>query len=54
MSRPAKRTLPFVGRIMPITIFTVVDLPEPFGPRYPSTSPAFNTKLTFSTAGILR
>jgi hypothetical protein len=32
-------------------IFTVVDLPEPFGPRYPVTSPGCTEKLTsFTTA----
>lgn len=40
MSRPWKNTFPFVGSMSPRIILTVVDLPDPFGPRYPSTSPS--------------
>ena len=35
-----------------MTILTVVDLPDPFGPRYPVTSPAGAVKDTSSMAGI--
>src|ERR1700677_4449798 len=38
--------------ISPVIIFMVVDLPDPFGPRYPVTSPGCAEKLTLSTAGI--
>src|SRR5580765_6712118 len=33
-------------------IFMVVDLPEPFGPRYPVTTPGRAEKLTLSTARL--
>ena len=36
----------------PVIIFMVVDLPDPFGPRYPVISPARARKLTLSTARI--
>src|SRR6476646_4755055 len=41
---------PFVGNNSPSSIFTVVDLPDPFGPSKPNTSPRFTSKLTLSTA----
>src|SRR5262245_31855974 len=41
--------LPEVGSISHVSIFTVVDLPEPFGPRYPVTSPPLSAKSTWST-----
>jgi hypothetical protein len=45
---PLNKMLPrFQG---PVIIFMVVDLPEPFGPRYPVISPARAEKLTSSTA----
>ena len=50
MSVPSKRIVPLVGGISPVIIFTVVDLPDPFGPRYPSTSPGRTEKLTRLTA----
>src|ERR1700723_516769 len=43
---------PSVISISPVIIFMVVDLPDPFGPRYPVTSPGCAEKLTLSTAGI--
>src|ERR1700677_237881 len=38
--------------ISPVIIFMVVDLPDPFGPRYPVTPPGCAEKLTLSTPGI--
>src|SRR5215469_12080314 len=52
MRSPWKRISPVVISISPVIIFMVVDLPEPFGPRYPVTSPARAVKLTLSTAMI--
>ena len=49
-SWPQTRTLPDVGARKPVIIFIVVDLPAPFGPRKPSTSPACTLKLMSSTA----
>ena len=37
----------------PVAIFIVVDLPAPFGPRNPTTSPRATLKLTSSTAVIV-
>ena len=42
--------VPSDGGIRPASILTVVDLPDPFGPRYPSTSPGRTVKLTLRTA----
>ena len=42
--------VPEVGARKPVTIFIVVDLPAPLGPRNPSTSPRSTEKLTPSTA----
>src|SRR6202163_1923838 len=39
MSKPATTPRPAVGRIIPVRILTVVDLPAPFGPRNPRISP---------------
>jgi hypothetical protein len=50
-SKPQTRALPEVGARKPASIFIVVDLPAPFGPRKPSTSPGSTRKLTSSTAG---
>ena len=36
---PAMRALPASGSRKPVSIFMVVDLPAPLGPRKPSTSP---------------
>src|SRR6058998_1848247 len=41
---------PLVGYNKPRIIFTVVDLPEPFGPSRPKTSPGRTSKSTLSTA----
>src|SRR3954469_15474361 len=41
---------PLVGNRRPRSILTVVDLPEPFGPSNPKTSPRRTSKLTLSTA----
>ena len=38
------------GRSEPVSIFMVVDLPAPFGPRNPRTSPRATEKLIPSTA----
>src|SRR2546428_13637100 len=53
MGLSSNRIFPDVGCRRPVIIFIVVDLPEPFGPRYPVISPARAWKLTLSTAGIL-
>src|SRR5437867_12557376 len=39
MSKPPTLTLPSVGGMNPVIIRMVVDLPAPFGPRKPKTSP---------------
>src|SRR6059058_6065421 len=44
---------PLVGYNKPSISFTVVDLPEPFGPSNPKTSPRRTSKLTSSTARAL-
>src|SRR3546814_11202542 len=44
------RASPAVGRRKPMIIFIVVDLPAPFGPRNPSTSPRATVSDTRSTA----
>src|SRR5512133_701573 len=41
---------PFVGLSRPSRSLTVVDLPEPFGPSRPKTSPRRTSKSTLSTA----
>ena len=43
---------PSVGVRKPVIIFMVVDLPAPFGPRKPSTSPFATVRLIWSTAVI--
>src|SRR3546814_12936853 len=50
-SWPQTAMLPEVGDRKPQSIFMVVDLPAPFGPRKPSTSPLATDKLMLSTAG---
>src|ERR1700723_95528 len=50
MSNPPTVTVPFVGGIKPVIIRMVVDLPAPFGPRKPSTSPRATEKEIPSTA----
>jgi hypothetical protein len=37
-----------------VIIFMVVDLPEPFGPRYPVTSPGRTLNLTSSTTATFK
>ena len=41
---------PLSGSRKPVSIFIVVDLPAPFGPRKPTTSPLDTDKLMSSTA----
>src|ERR1700761_6647462 len=53
METPSKRILPALISSRPVIIFMVVDLPDPFAPRYPVTSPGRAVKLTSSTAGML-
>src|ERR1051325_10426271 len=50
ISWPPTVTLPSVGGMNPVTMRMVVDLPAPFGPRKPSTSPRSREKETPSTA----
>src|SRR5881409_1752623 len=50
MSRPATRAWPAVGARSPHSIRMVVDLPEPFAPTKPNTSPRATRKLTLFTA----
>ena len=52
MSSPPKRTCPPEGSSRPVTIDTVVDLPDPFGPSKPRTLPGRSVKLTSRTAGM--
>ena len=49
-SKPATEIRPDDGTRMPVSIFTVVDLPAPFGPMYPTSEPASISKLMPSTA----
>src|SRR6266481_9730098 len=44
---------PLVGYSRPRMSFTVVDLPDPFGPSKPKTSPRRTSKSTLSTARAL-
>ena len=50
MSNPPTVTVPLVGGRKPVSIRMVVDLPAPFGPRKPSTSPRSTAKVIPSTA----
>src|SRR5271165_2277735 len=50
MSQPQIIAVPAVGARKPVIIFIVVDLPAPFGPRKPSTSPRGTVKEMSSTA----
>ena len=45
-------TRPAVGGMKPVTMRMVVDLPAPFGPRKPSTSPRSTLNDTPSTARL--
>src|SRR6478736_5510675 len=49
-SKPPTVTLPSVGGMKPVIIRMVVDLPAPFGPRKPSTSPRSTVNEIPSTA----
>src|SRR5512134_1564007 len=49
-SKPLTLAEPEVGEMKQVRIRMVVDLPAPFGPRKPTTSPRFTSKLTFSSA----
>ena len=44
MSLPSHRIWPEVAGSRPVSIFTVVDLPLPLGPRYPVTWPGGHGK----------
>ena len=44
--RLCTRTLPEFGWRMPAMHFSSVDLPDPFSPMTPKTSPSFTVKLT--------
>src|SRR5215831_10047070 len=46
------RALPASGSRKPVSIFMVVDLPAPLGPRNPNTSPRFTSSEIPSTARI--
>src|SRR6266581_2157065 len=50
---PKTSMCPFVGFSKPSSNLTVVDLPEPFGPSKPKTSPRRTSKSTLSTARAL-
>src|SRR4029077_18824283 len=50
---PKTSMCPLVGYNKPSSGFTVVDLPEPFGPSNPKTSPRRTSKSTSSTARAL-
>src|SRR6266704_6089838 len=50
---PKTSMCPLVELSRPRSNFTVVDLPEPFGPSRPNTSPRRTSKLTSSTAFAL-
>ena len=50
---PAMRALPASGSRKPVSIFMVVDLPAPLGPRKPSTSPCRTRSEMPSTAMIV-
>src|SRR5262245_8045921 len=50
---PNTSMCPLVGYNSPSSNFTVVDLPEPFGPSRPNTSPRRTSKLALSTARAL-
>src|SRR2546423_2026050 len=51
--RPNTSMWPLVGYNKPSSNLTVVDLPEPFGPSSPNTSPRRTSKSTLSTARAL-
>ena len=47
---PLMLQAPFVGSSTPATILSIVDLPDPFVPTMPYTSPLRTSKLTESSA----
>src|SRR5580692_6431801 len=49
-SRPSMRIVPALGAVTPPRIFIIVDLPAPFSPIRPSTSPRSTRRLTLSSA----
>src|SRR3954471_20636402 len=49
-TRPSTETAPPDGTSIPVSILIIVDLPAPFGPRYPTASPASIENDTSSTA----
>src|SRR5690554_4577521 len=53
MSKPWISAVPEVGARNPVIIFMVVDLPAPFGPRKPSTSPGATVRDRSSTVVCL-
>ena len=52
ISLPDIFIVPLVGVKKPVIIFIEVDLPAPFGPRKPKTSPLFTESEILSTAFI--
>src|SRR5689334_16849776 len=52
MSCLLKNTAPSEASSSPVSIFAVVLFPDPFGPRYPTTSPELMEKLTSLTVGV--
>src|SRR5690606_23354699 len=50
ISQPKMLAEPEVGARKPVSIFMVVDLPAPLGPRKPSTSPGWTLNDSASTA----
>src|SRR5205823_1169665 len=51
-SKPATSARPPVGSVSPSSIRIVVVLPEPFGPRMPTISPASTSMSIWSTARV--
>ncbi len=50
MSKPLTRAVPEVGGTSVVNMRMSVDLPAPFGPSSPNTSPCSTEKLSASTA----
>src|SRR5262245_29567438 len=46
MSRPSKRTRPWLGRSSPLTVLSTVDFPAPLGPIRQVTVPALTMRST--------
>ncbi|KYF95496.1 hypothetical protein BE20_45285 [Sorangium cellulosum] len=49
-SYPWTRAVPADAEMKQVRMRIVVDLPAPFGPRKPTTSPRWTSKLTLSSA----